>query len=73
MDTRPSARASALYSHVAPKARQVVDLIRNKDIGEALAILQLTPRAASSVVEKVVEVQLPMLRTTMIWIRICCM
>jgi large subunit ribosomal protein L22 len=37
------------------KVRQVVDLIRNKDIGEALAILQLTPRAASAVVEKVVR------------------
>ncbi|HHX01097.1 MAG TPA: 50S ribosomal protein L22 [Firmicutes bacterium] len=56
MDTRPSARASARYIRMSPrKARQVVDLIRNKDIGEALAILQLTPRAASSVVEKVVR------------------
>ncbi|HKM18023.1 MAG: 50S ribosomal protein L22 [Firmicutes bacterium] len=56
MDTRPSARASARYIRMSPrKVRQVVDLIRNKDIGEALAILQLTPRAASAVVEKVVR------------------
>ncbi|NLM70159.1 MAG: 50S ribosomal protein L22, partial [Firmicutes bacterium] len=48
METKPSARATARYIRMSPrKVRQVVDLIRNKDIGEALAILQLTPRAAS--------------------------
>lgn len=56
MDARPSARACARHVRLSPrKVRQVVDLIRNKEIGEALAILQLTPRRASAVVEKVVR------------------
>lgn len=56
MDARPSAKAVARFVRMSPrKARQVVDLIRNKDIGEALAILQLTPRRASTVVEKVLK------------------
>ena len=33
----------------------VVDLIRGKKIGEAVAILRLTPKAASPVVEKVLN------------------
>jgi large subunit ribosomal protein L22 len=33
----------------------VVDLIRGKKIGEAVAILRLTPKAASPVVEKVLK------------------
>ncbi|NMB37985.1 MAG: 50S ribosomal protein L22 [Firmicutes bacterium] len=50
------ARATARYVRMSPrKARQVVDLIRSKDVGEALAILSVTPQAASSVVEKVVK------------------
>jgi len=56
MEAKASARASARYVRMSPrKVRQVVDLIRNKDIGEALAILELTPRAASSVVTKVLK------------------
>jgi large subunit ribosomal protein L22 len=34
------------------KVRIVIDVIRGKDCGEALAILRQTPKAASSVVEK---------------------
>lgn len=34
------------------KVRIVVDLIRGKDVGEALAILRNTPKRASKVVEK---------------------
>lgn len=50
------ARATARYVRMSPrKARQVVELIRSKDVGEALAILSVTPQAASSVVEKVVK------------------
>ncbi len=56
MELKPSAKASARYVRMSPrKVRQVVDLIRNKDIGEALAILQLTPRASSQVIEKLVK------------------
>jgi large subunit ribosomal protein L22 len=41
---------------IAPrKARLVVDLIRGKQIGEAVAILNLTPKAASPIVEKVLK------------------
>ena len=47
------ARAVARYVRISPrKARQVIDLIRGKDVGEALTILRHTPKAASSVIEK---------------------
>ena len=50
------AKASAQTVRIAPrKVRLVVDLIRGKKIGEAVAILRLTPKAASPVVEKVLK------------------
>ncbi len=50
------AKAVAKYVRISPrKVRQVVDLIRGKNIGEALAILKYTPKRASSVVAKVVK------------------
>ena len=50
------ARAVVRHIRMSPrKARQVVDLIRNKEVGEALTILQFTPRAASPVVEKLLK------------------
>lgn len=50
------ARAVAKYIRISPrKVRQVVDLIRGKELGEALAILKYTPKRASSVVAKVVR------------------
>ena len=49
-------KASAKHVRIAPrKVRVVVDLIRGKDIGEALAILRNTPKAASPLVEKVLK------------------
>lgn len=39
----------------ARKVRLVADLIRGKEVGEAVAILRLTPKAASPVVEKVLK------------------
>lgn len=39
----------------ARKARLVVDLIRGKDVAEAISILNLTPKKASVIVEKVVK------------------
>ncbi|QQE78527.1 50S ribosomal protein L22 [Alicyclobacillus sp. SO9] len=49
-------RARARYIRIAPrKARLVVDLIRGKEVGQAFAILKLTPRGASPVVEKVLH------------------
>ncbi|MEH7480646.1 50S ribosomal protein L22 [Neobacillus drentensis] len=50
------AKAVARTVRIAPrKARLVVDLIRGKQIGEAVAILNLTPKAASPIVEKVLK------------------
>ena len=50
------AKAIAKTVRIAPrKVRLVVDLIRGKQIGEAVAILRLTPKAASPVVEKVLK------------------
>ncbi|HJV47036.1 MAG TPA: 50S ribosomal protein L22 [Bacillota bacterium] len=50
------AKAIARSIRIAPrKVRLVVDLIRGKKVGEALAILAHTPKAASPVVEKVLK------------------
>jgi large subunit ribosomal protein L22 len=37
------------------KVKLVIDLIRGKNVGEAISILKLTPKAASPVVEKLVN------------------
>jgi large subunit ribosomal protein L22 len=48
--------AIARHVRIAPrKVRLVVDLIRGKKASEALAILKFTPKAASPVVEKVLN------------------
>lgn len=50
------ARAQARFVRISPrKARAVVDLIRRKDLSEALAILRYTPNKAAQVVEKVLN------------------
>ncbi|MBS4175706.1 50S ribosomal protein L22 [Bacillus sp. FJAT-49736] len=50
------AKAVARTVRIAPrKARLVVDLIRGKQAGEAIAILNFTPKAASPIVEKVLK------------------
>ncbi|GIP36263.1 50S ribosomal protein L22 [Paenibacillus sp. J2TS4] len=50
------ATASARYIRIAPrKVQLVIDLIRGKDVGEAIAILRHTPKAASPVVEKILN------------------
>lgn len=50
------AKAIARTVRIAPrKVRLVVDLIRGKQVGEAIAILRLTPRSASPVVEKLLK------------------
>lgn len=50
------AKAVAKQVRIAPrKARLVVDLIRGKEVGEAIAILRHTPKAASQVIEKVIN------------------
>lgn len=50
------AKATASTIRVTPrKARLVVDLIRNKDVAEAKAILRLTNKRACEVVSKVLD------------------
>lgn len=50
------AKATAKYVRVSSrKAGQICDLVRGKNVDEALAILKFTPRYASEVVEKVVK------------------
>ena len=54
--TQAQTRAIAKYIRITPrKVRLVVDLIRGKDVREALGILKFTPRGASPVVEKVLR------------------
>lgn len=56
MAENAEAKAIARYIRISPrKVRQVVDLIRGKDVREALAILKYTPKRASSPVAKVVK------------------
>ncbi|GIP55760.1 MULTISPECIES: 50S ribosomal protein L22 [Paenibacillaceae] len=50
------AKAHARSIRIAPrKVQLVVDLIRGKQVGEAIAILRHTPKAASPVVEKLLN------------------
>jgi large subunit ribosomal protein L22 len=50
------AKSIARFVRIAPrKVQLVVDLIRGKQVGEAIAILRHTPRAASPIVEKVLN------------------
>ncbi|EYE87699.1 50S ribosomal protein L22 [Fervidicella metallireducens AeB] len=50
------AKAYAKYIRMSPrKVKVVLDLIRGKNAGEALAILKHTPRAAAPVVEKLLK------------------
>ncbi|QCX33841.1 50S ribosomal protein L22 [Caloramator sp. E03] len=50
------ARAHAKYIRMSPrKVKVVLDLIRGKNVGEAMAILKHTPRAAATVVMKLLK------------------
>ena len=53
-DKRPMAKAR--YVRISPsKVRIVIDLIRGKSVAQAQAILKNTPKAASPIVEKVLN------------------
>lgn len=53
-DMRP--RAVARYVRISSrKVRIVIDLIRGKQVSEALAILKFTPKSASPVMEKLLK------------------
>jgi large subunit ribosomal protein L22 len=54
--TPMQAKAVLRTVRIAPrKVRLVVDLIRGKQVGEAIAILRHTPKTASPVVEKLLR------------------
>jgi large subunit ribosomal protein L22 len=54
--TPMQAKAVLRTVRIAPrKVRLVVDLIRGKQVGEAIAILRHTPKTASPVVEKLLK------------------
>lgn len=49
-------RATAKYVPVSPqKVRLVLDLVRGKDVEEALSILEFTPKRAARYVAKVIQ------------------
>lgn len=50
------ARATVNYIRISPsKAQQVIDLVRGKNIDEALSILTFTPKAAARIIYKLVN------------------
>lgn len=50
------AMAILKYAKVTPrKARHVIDLVRGKEVGEALSILKFLPQHASFIIEKVLR------------------
>ena len=62
------ARAYLKYARISPrKVSVVLDLIRNKPVDYAMAVLKHTPKAACEDLEKLLKSQSPMLRTTTIW------
>jgi large subunit ribosomal protein L22 len=50
------ARAKVSYARISSrKVKAVIDLIRNKNVGEAMAIVKLTNKAAAEIVEKLLK------------------
>lgn len=50
------AKAVAKFIRISPrKARQVIDLIRGKSVGEAYAILKFTPNKGAAIIENVLK------------------
>lgn len=50
------AKAQARFIRIAPrKARLVMDLVRGKDVDEALSVLRFTPRKGAKIIEKVLN------------------
>ena len=53
-DTRPTAKVK--YVRISSsKVKLVIDLIRGKSVAEAIAVLKNTPKAASPIVEKLLN------------------
>ncbi|WP_168123572.1 50S ribosomal protein L22 [Paenibacillus sp. HB172176] len=52
----PEAKAHVKFVRIAPrKAQLVADLIRGKQVGEAIAILRHTPKSVSPILEKLLN------------------
>ena len=52
----PEASATLKYARISSrKVKIVIDLIRNKSVDEALAIVKFTPKAASEIIEKLLK------------------
>ena len=50
------AKATAKYVRVSPrKAGQICDLVRGKNVDEALTIVKFTPKASSEIIEKLLK------------------
>lgn len=55
-ETIQTASATLKYARIsARKVKIVADLIRGKDVSEALAIIKFTPKASSEVLEKLLK------------------
>ena len=53
MEQVTQASAKLSYARISSrKVKTVIDLIRNKNVGEAMAILKFTPKSAAEIVEK---------------------
>jgi large subunit ribosomal protein L22 len=49
-------KASARFSKIAPrKARIIADMVRGKDVVEALQLLQVTPKSGCKVIREVLD------------------
>jgi large subunit ribosomal protein L22 len=49
-------KASARFSKIAPrKARVIADLVRGRDVAEALQLLQFTPKRGARVMQRLLE------------------
>ena len=55
-ETIPKAEATLKYARISSrKVKIVADLIKGKDVDEALAIVKFTPKASSEVIEKLLK------------------
>jgi large subunit ribosomal protein L22 len=56
MEVKYAAKAQGRYCRIsARKAREVADLVRNKDCETALGILKFTPKKAAVIIKKILE------------------
>ncbi len=56
MEEIKTAQATLKYARISPrKVKIVADLIRGKDVKEALAIVKFTPKASSDILEKLLK------------------